>query len=74
MQLTFKQWVNSAVLTSVERYPHLRTNRHHSGLIIVYDKKHAIQDVERGFYIDNTRFSETLAEAETLLWDKINSI
>jgi len=74
MELTFKKWVSSAVLTSVERYPHLKTNRHHSGLIIVYDKKHAIQDVERGFYIDNTRFSETLAEAEVLLWNKINGI
>jgi hypothetical protein len=40
----------------------------------VYDKKHAIQDVERGFYIDNTRFSETLEGAEALLWDKINTI
>lgn len=73
MQLTFKKWVNSAIVTSLENHPHLKSKKH-NGLSIIYNNKDIIYIVDSGFYIDSNTFSTELAEAEEMLWEKINKL
>jgi hypothetical protein len=63
--------VNTAVVTSLEKHPHIKTGKH-NGLVILYNNKDVIKDVESGFYVDNFNSSTELEEAEIMLWNKIN--